>query len=188
MILRPHAAVVGVRQRATGTAVIAQARTEDQDGALVNEQFMTLYFPGATVAQSVGVDAPDHRLPEGVRDRRPDAVVVQQTDPDQPVRYAAASGDTGAYHLDAEAARAVGLPGVIMHGLCTMAFACWALVAHSGSDPARVRRLAVRFARPVRPGDRLTTVIWHLGTGVYGFETRDEGGATVLAHGRAEVA
>ncbi|HLA23866.1 MAG TPA: MaoC/PaaZ C-terminal domain-containing protein [bacterium] len=192
MILRPHGSVIGIMQRATGTAVIVQARTEDQHGALINEQFITIYFPGATAARSVGTDAPEHRLPETVLGRHPDAVVAQQTDADQPARYAAASGDTGAYHLDEEAARAVGLPGVIMHGMCTMAFACRALIEHAGDDSTRLRRLAVRFARPVRPGERLTTLIWRLdgqgGSGIYGFETRTESGAPVLTHGRAEVA
>ena len=56
---------------------------------------------------------------------------------DQPDRYAAASGDDFAIHLDDDFARAVGLPGRIVHGLCTMAFA-----APRGSRGGRGRRPA----------------------------------------------
>ena len=37
------------------------------------------------------------------------------------VRYAGASGDFNPIHIDEEFARAVGLPGRILHGLWTMA-------------------------------------------------------------------
>lgn len=190
MVVKPRASLIGIRQRRTGTSVIAKGETIDEAGRLVNEQFITLYFPGAEAGESLGVDAPDHRLSEDVRSRPPDRDVKQATDHDQPVRYAAASGDTGRYHLEEEAALAVGLPGIIMHGMCTMAFAARAIVElAAGSDPASLRRIAVRFTRPVRPGDELTTHLWQLdGNGSYGFETRDGDGELVLGAGRAEIA
>ena len=50
----------------------------------------------------------------------PTAELTYPVADDQTNRYAAASGDTFEIHLDDEAARAVGLPGRILHGLCTM--------------------------------------------------------------------
>ena len=70
-----------------------------------------------------------------------------------PARYAAASGDTNPIHLDADAARAAGLSGVVLHGLSTVALGVtFALDELAGGAPAALRRLRVRFARPGRPG------------------------------------
>ncbi|HEY9287635.1 MAG TPA: MaoC/PaaZ C-terminal domain-containing protein [Candidatus Dormibacteraeota bacterium] len=72
----------------------------------------------------------------------------------QLVKYAGASGDFNLIHTDDETAKAVGLDGVIAHGMLSMAFlgqyCCWL------AGPESVRRLTVRFAEMVRPGDVLT--------------------------------
>jgi acyl dehydratase len=62
-----------------------------------------------------------------------------------PHRYAGASGDFNPIHIDPEFARAVGLPGNILHGLYTMAQVARAQVAAAGSDPRSLRRLSVQF-------------------------------------------
>jgi acyl dehydratase len=64
------------------------------------------------------------------------------------VRYAGASLDFNPIHWSDRAAAALGLPGVIAHGMYTMALVGRALVAWGG-DPAAVRELSVRFTRPV---------------------------------------
>jgi len=64
------------------------------------------------------------------------------------VRYAGASGDFNPIHWNDRTATAVGLPGVIAHGMFTMALAGRALVAWSG-DPGAVIEFGVRFAKPV---------------------------------------
>ena len=61
-----------------------------------------------------------------------------------------------ARHLDEDVAKMAGLPSIILHGLCTMAFVHDALVRHAGGDPMVVKRLAVRFNKPVLMGDKLT--------------------------------
>ena len=45
----------------------------------------------------------------------------------QPQQYAEASGDRSLIHLDAEHARSHGLPGVILHGMTTLAYAARAV-------------------------------------------------------------
>lgn len=191
MVLTAHGSVIGIRKRRTGTAVVLNVQTRDQDGVLVNEHFITLYYPGAEVDEDVGVDPPTHRLPDEVTRREPDARVVQETDVDQPVRYSVASGDTGAYHLDAQAARDIGLPGIIMHGMCTLAFAGHAVLDEvADGDVRRLRRLAVRFSHPVIPGETLETRLWRLPgdrSAAFGFEVHNPSGIAVLTHGRAEI-
>ena len=64
------------------------------------------------------------------------------------VRYAGASGDHNPIHWSDRVAASVGLPGVIAHGMLTMALA-GRLVTRWAGDPAAVRSFAVRFTRPV---------------------------------------
>jgi len=64
------------------------------------------------------------------------------------VRYAGASGDFNPIHWNDRVATAVGLPGVIAHGMFTMALAARAVTAWTG-NPAAVVEYQVRFGRPV---------------------------------------
>jgi acyl dehydratase len=64
------------------------------------------------------------------------------------VRYAGASGDFNPIHWSDRIATSVGLPGVIAHGMLTMALA-GRLVTDWAGDPAAVRSFGVRFTRPV---------------------------------------
>ena len=64
------------------------------------------------------------------------------------VRYAGASGDFNVIHWSERHARGVGLPGVIAHGMFTMALAGRAVVTWAGA-PDAVVDFSVRFSRPV---------------------------------------
>jgi meromycolic acid (3R)-3-hydroxyacyl-[acyl-carrier protein] dehydratase HadB len=70
-------------------------------------------------------------------------------------RYAEASGDRNPIHLDDSFARSAGLPGVIAHGMLTMAFANQ-LVTDWLGDRSLLKRLQGRFAGMVRPEDDIT--------------------------------
>src|ERR1700747_2973666 len=59
-------------------------------------------------------------------------------------RYAGASGDFNPIHIDDEFARAVGLPGRILHGLWTMAQVARAQTDAAGG-PTHLKRLGVQF-------------------------------------------
>jgi 3-hydroxybutyryl-CoA dehydratase len=68
-----------------------------------------------------------------------------------PHRYAGASGDFNPIHIDPEFAKAVGLPGNILHGLYTMAQVARAAVDAGGGDPRSLKRLSVQFRGMGRP-------------------------------------
>jgi acyl dehydratase len=68
-----------------------------------------------------------------------------------PHRYAGASGDFNPIHIDPEFAKAVGLPGNILHGLYTMAQVARAAVDAGGGDPRTLKRLSVQFRGMGRP-------------------------------------
>jgi acyl dehydratase len=60
-------------------------------------------------------------------------------------RYAEASGDPNPIHTVEELARKVGLPGVILHGLYSMAQVARAHTEAAGGDPRSLKRLSVQF-------------------------------------------
>jgi acyl dehydratase len=60
-------------------------------------------------------------------------------------RYAEASGDPNPIHFDEDFAKKVGLPGVILHGLYSMAQVARAHTDVAGGDPRSLKRLAVQF-------------------------------------------
>ncbi|HEX2647220.1 MAG TPA: MaoC/PaaZ C-terminal domain-containing protein [Candidatus Dormibacteraeota bacterium] len=69
--------------------------------------------------------------------------------------YAEASGDHNPIHLDDDFARSVGLPGVIAHGMLQMGILATVAVEEAGGLD-HLRRLSVRFAGMVEPGDTVT--------------------------------
>ena len=184
MRLASRAMPVALLPRPNGTSLVIKTETRDEDGELVNEQWGTEFFRGVPAAEGVGERAPDHRLEvEG----SPLAAVSYRLADDQTDRYAAASGDDFAIHLDDEFARQVGLPGRIVHGLCTLAFAGRAVLEAAGvDDPRAVRRVAVRFSAPVFPGESVTTRVWQLDD-AFGFESVNGQGTPVLKDGRLEL-
>ncbi|MGN6742863.1 MAG: MaoC/PaaZ C-terminal domain-containing protein [Amnibacterium sp.] len=63
------------------------------------------------------------------------------------VRYAGASGDFNPIHYRDDVAAAVGLPGVLAHGMLTMGLAVQPVVDRFGA--AAIREYGVRFTKPV---------------------------------------
>jgi acyl dehydratase len=119
--------------------------------------------------------------------------VEQTIDRDQTFRYAEASGDRNPIHVDENVAKMAGLPGIVVHGLCTMAFASKVMIEGlCGGDPMRLKRLRVQFSRPVFPGQSITTRVWagdeRAGRRAYAFETYNPEGMAVIRGGIAEIA
>jgi NAD(P)-dependent dehydrogenase (short-subunit alcohol dehydrogenase family)/acyl dehydratase/putative sterol carrier protein len=146
-------------------------------------------LPGVPVGTTYGQTPPGGAEAEG----EPAVTRSMAVAMDQPVRYAAASLDDNPIHLDEAVAKSAGHPSVILHGLCSMAFASKALVdGLLDSDPARLHRFAVRFSRPVLPGWTLTTRIFAAGTtdagrAAYVVDVVNQGGVKVITNGWAEI-
>ena len=65
------------------------------------------------------------------------------------VAYAAASGDPNPIHQDEEVARSVGLPGVIAHGMYTLALAARYIDEVVVGQPGHIVELGAKFTKPV---------------------------------------
>lgn len=94
-----------------------------------------------------------------LRDFQPGDALPELTKPPvtktQLVMYSGASGDFNPIHTVEEYAQAVGLGGVIAHGMLTMAFVGQLLTEWVGLD-GQVEGFKVRFTGMVRPGDVIT--------------------------------
>lgn len=107
--------------------------------------------------------------------------------------YADASGDQNPIHQVDEVALAVGLPGVIAHGMLSFGLLSRAITDWL-DDPGRLRRLQVRFSTMVRPGDVVTcqgtvaSVDGAAGTALLTVWVENQNGEKVLSHGEAEIA
>jgi acyl dehydratase len=76
-----------------------------------------------------------------------DSIPELSVTPDKylPHRYAGASGDFNPIHIDPEFAKAVGLPGNILHGLWMMAQVARGNAQLANGDPRALKRLSVQF-------------------------------------------
>lgn len=104
--------------------------------------------------------------------------------------YAEASGDHNPIHLDDEFARQVGLPGIIAHGMLQMGLlATW--VGDLAGGHRKLRRLGVRFAGMLLPGDtlKLGGKVSSVEEGIARLEVWGENqrGERVLTKGIAEI-
>jgi len=124
-----------------------------------------------------------HRVP----DRAPDKVVEISTQQKQALLYRL-SGDLNPLHAEPAAARAAGFPRPILHGLCTYALCCRAVLAeYCDNDPARIREHQVRFSAPVFPGETLSVDLWRDGNTVSFEASVKSRGVVVIRHGRTIV-
>ena len=90
------------------------------------------------------------------------------------VRYAGASGDFNPIHWSDRIATAVGLPGVIAHGMFTMALVARAVAEWTGG--AEVVELGCKFTNPVAVPDDDDGVVVEIGGTV---KSVDEGLTTI---------
>jgi NAD(P)-dependent dehydrogenase (short-subunit alcohol dehydrogenase family)/acyl dehydratase/putative sterol carrier protein len=120
-------------------------------------------------------------------EREPDFEELGQPSSDQPLVYRL-SGDQFALHVDPDFARMSGFEGPIMHGLCTLGFACRAVIRHLfPGEPERLTRFKNRFTKVLYPGEPIKTQIWKLEEGLAVFRTINaETGAVVLDRGVVE--
>ena len=106
------------------------------------------------------------------------------------VRYAGASGDFNPIHIDEEFARAVGLPGRILHGLWTMAQVARAQT-EAGGGPESLKRLAVQFRGMGLPEQEITVsgTVREVRDGVAVVDTvAEQGGKQIIRNAEAELA
>jgi acyl dehydratase len=175
--------------KGAGKGALVYSRRDIRDketGALLASLTSTSFLRGdGGFGGPSGPTRPVHTLPE----RAPDLATDIATLPQAALIYRL-SGDYNPLHADPEVAAAAGFPRPILHGLCTFGVAGHALLRTlCGYDPARLKRMAVRFSAPVFPGETIRTEMWREGEGRFGFRCRVvERDIIAINNGLAEIA
>ena len=176
-----------VETKETGETFTIAAPIKNQEGELVAEVRGTMFIRGTGSGARSATGTGEESAPEVVYEE------TTKVDEDQTHRYAEASGDHNPIHTDENVAKMAGLPGIINHGMCTMAIAAKGAVnGLAAGDPERIKKVSVRFTKPVIPGQELTTKFWKTSESgdvtTYGFETYNPAGQAVIKGGVVEVA
>ncbi|KQM97427.1 hypothetical protein ASE85_14165 [Sphingobium sp. Leaf26] len=160
--------IMGVRDMGDRGAMLHQRKqvTDAQSGQAIATVTNTLMLRGDGGCGDWGeVPADLAKLP----DSAPDNTVEVQATEIQPLIYRL-SGDLNPLHIDPDVAKIAGFPRPILHGLSTKGMAGYALLRQfCDMDPARLGAMAVRFSRPVLPGDRIRFEFWGSGPGTVHF-------------------
>jgi acyl dehydratase len=179
--------VEGHAARTIGSNSVVTLRYETRNARndLFVEQLWSTVWLGITCLE-VGDAPPLHAFPEAARARLLGSWEVD-VDDDMARRYAQCSGDWSAHHFEIAAAQHSGADRPFLHGLCTLALCARGLceVVAAGS-PDRLERIALRFARPVPLGERLTVRYYDAGELGFAFEA-DAAGSQVITNGRAAL-
>ena len=105
------------------------------------------------------------------------------------IRYAGASGDFNPIHIDEEFAKAVSLPGKILHGLWMMAQVARAQT-EAGGGPESLKRLSVQFRGMGLPEQELVvrSTVRAVDDGVARIDTSaEQSGKKIIRNAEAEV-
>jgi acyl dehydratase len=181
------ATIKDIIDKGTGDLLEMKVDCTDEKGKLVVSQIVSFFERRP--------DAPKKpKTPEPEEDRsKPLFTDSMKVLRGQTYIYAEPSGDHNPIHVDPDFAVKVGLPGIILQGLCTMAFVQKAVIDNvAGGDPTRLKKLKVRFSRNVLPGDTVSTSGWLKEDAakylVVGLEAKVDRGDIVIRDAWAEVA
>ncbi|MGW8323535.1 MAG: MaoC/PaaZ C-terminal domain-containing protein [Thermodesulfobacteriota bacterium] len=177
-----------VEEKSSGELFTTESESKNQHGESVVRMVSTFFIRGEKSGGS-------KKKPPKEEPTEPHYLFTQDmcVTEDQTYLYAEGSGDNNPIHVNPEFALKVGLPGIILQGLCTMAF-CFKAIQDRAceKDPLRIRRLKVRFAKPVLPLDTVTTRAWEVERGqgpidLLGFDAVNQSGDIVIRNGVAEI-
>lgn len=185
--LRAEHDILGIRDRGVdGGAFVHQRKrliAKEGDEAIASV-ITTLLLRGDGGCGDRG-DAPAElaKLPESEADEHLEIAVPEIL----PLIYRL-SGDFNPLHIDPDVARSAGFERPILHGLATMGIAAYGLLrCVCDFDPERLQEMAVRFSRPVLPGDTLRFEFWMESRSVRFRATATNRGFVVLDRGTAIV-
>lgn len=191
--LLSEAEIIFFDDKRSGEFFDVEARCRRENGEMVYRARFSLFIraeerkPQADLLPPLGRAGDD---PEKISNsQKPDWSVAAEVALDQAQRYAEASGDNNPIHINEDFAKAVGFPGCILHGLCTMAMAQHAIIDQAcDADPRRLKSMRGRFSRPVMLGDTLQTQARIFAdSNKLAYEVLNQDNKAVIKEGRAVI-
>ena len=187
--LLTQARIAQVRQTSAGVVVTSCVETAEAE---TRSPLVTTWTAAMFLRDKLDGDPTNDEAPPALR-MDADVTVASQrvaleTSPGLAHRYSECASIWNPIHTERTAARAIGLPGIILHGTCTWALAGQALIhAVAGGEPRQLRRLAGRFKASVLPGDTLDLEFARESEGRWQFAVRTPRGELAITHGVAEI-
>lgn len=180
------AALVVFATSTVARRVAAQASVDPDEPAAPDEplfesEWHVLYRGYGRFGGSRAPEASPIVVPEG---QPPDGRVEVATAPTLAHLHRILSDDLNPLHWDPAAARRMGLPRPVLHGVCTLGHATRAAAqVLAGKDPGLLVTVEARFLKPVFPGDTLVTEVWRTGPGraIVGTRTREREDRVLIA-------
>lgn len=155
-----RATLTGVQPSRSGTRLAFTITADDVSGRPVIDIVNTAYVRGVWADVAWGHVATEPGGPRAAGELQRTTFVLKPTVTEE---YAEVSGDHNPVHLSDVPARAVGLPGRIVHGLCTFGAVARAVLDLQDLSDDDVHRVWARFRDIVLPGDRLDVDVSSLG-------------------------
>ncbi|MFT5133008.1 MAG: acyl dehydratase [Gammaproteobacteria bacterium] len=168
-----------------GAVIITERKlTDEQSGELYSTQLSTIMARG-----NGGFGGPETSIPKPhvVPERDADEVVNIQISPQAALLYRL-SGDYNPLHADPGLAKKVGFDAPILHGLASFGVAARAVLQACDVDDAdRLTSIALRFSKPVYPGETMSTEVWQDGDEISFRSKVIERDLVVLNNGKVEL-
>lgn len=184
--------IAAILPHRAGTRVVIRLEAQDANGQPVFTEHLGAMLRGVKCRGNGEGEADLPAIP------RPDNPVATlwETDifvePERPHLYDGCTGIVFPIHTSPQFARQVGLPGIILQGTATLAFAAREIVNREASgDPVRLEGLACRFSGMVRPGTAIQIRLVSQsaaqgGTDLF-FEVWNDDGQPVIKNGWASI-
>lgn len=120
-----------------------------------------------------------------IPERDPDYVLKDYYPLNTPLLYRL-TGDTYPLHADPEFAKKAGFDRPIVHGLCSLGYACRMMInLLFPGEPERMTSIENQFRSIAMPGDFFTLQVWNDGLGQVIFRmVKDADGKAILEYGR----
>lgn len=126
---------------------------------------------------------PAPKTPNPIPEREADLVIDGRFAENTPLLYRM-TGDTYAIHADPTVAKAAGFNGPIIHGLCSMGYACRLIVDRCFDGEAeKIRTMKTQFRNLTYPGDAFHLAVWKLDDGAVAFRMLNDQGKPILERG-----
>jgi acyl dehydratase len=161
-VLTSSGTLTSITERGENEIFVLSFETRDGAGSLVTSQDVVCVSRGTAPAKGAG-DRGSERSAAGHDDLESEPELVRRVElpPGLTHRYAGASGDDNRIHIDDEFAKSVGLPGIIVQGMCLFSISMQAVIeAAAGGRPELLSSASVRFRRPVQPGTVFETLVY----------------------------
>ncbi len=174
--------IVGVHDRGAGKGakIDIEITGRDQDGKLLLRN--TMGYLNRWGGGFGGEPPPKNHWQ--APDRDPDAATSGRFAENAPLLYRL-TGDTYPLHVDPEIARKAKLERPIVHGLCSLGYACRLLIRKLfPGQPERLASIETQFRSVAMPGERFVLQVWNIESDTAAFRVlSEESGKAILDRG-----